>query len=109
MWQFLWSVAAQRRQEYKLRNVADFNLPAPRTEFFKRQPIYSLPLIWNEFNDMKFQPNRITFQKYVKEYCWASLNSKKKKKNNYISFKKNLFLASGHQATCPFSYKKRSV
>ena len=36
--------------------------------FFKKQPIYSLPLIWNAFNDMKLQPNKITFQKYVKDY-----------------------------------------
>ena len=66
--QSTWQLNSNRNVEYELRNATDYSLPVPRTEFFKKQPIYSLPLIWNAFNDMKLQPNKITFQKYVKDY-----------------------------------------
>ena len=42
--------------------------PCLELNFFLKQPIYPLPLIWNSFNDMKLQPNKITFQKYAKDY-----------------------------------------
>ena len=66
--QSYWQINENRNMECELRNAADYSLPAPRTEFFLKQPIYSFPLIWNSFNDMKLQPNKITFQKYVKDY-----------------------------------------
>ena len=59
--QATWQLNENRNVEYELRNATDYSLPVPRTEFVKKQPIYSLPLIWNSFNDMKMQPNKITF------------------------------------------------
>ena len=71
--QSTWQLNENRNVEYVLRNAMDYNLPVPRTEFFKKQPMYSLPLIWNSFNDMKLQPNKITFQKYVKDLLLSEL------------------------------------
>ena len=71
--QSTWQLIENRNVEYVLRNAMDYNLPVPRTEFFKKQPMYSLPLIWNSFNDMKLQPNKITFQKYVKDLLLSEL------------------------------------
>ena len=70
-----WQLNEDRNLDYEMRNATDFNLPVPRTEFFKKQPMYSLPLAWNSFNDMKLQPNKTTFQKYVKEFLLSELAS----------------------------------
>ena len=59
----VWLLNANREHEYQLRNN---NEPAPRIEFFRKQPIYTLPSEWNKLEDSRFQPNRITFQIEIK-------------------------------------------
>ena len=63
----VWLLNANREHKYQLRNNKEFVLPAPRIEFFRKQPIYTLPSEWNKLEDSKFQPNRITFQIELKK------------------------------------------
>ena len=51
-----------------LRNMNDYKLPPPRTEQFKKSPLYSLPLEWNNFNhnETKQIISKIQFKKEVK-------------------------------------------
>jgi hypothetical protein len=48
---------------YNLRNAADYHLVQPRTEAFKKSPLYALPAAWNVLSpDIKLQQNRTTFR-----------------------------------------------
>ena len=58
----VWHTNDIREMDQNLRNMDDFTLPAPKTEFIKRQPQYSLPLEWNNLGDIKIQHNCKTFQ-----------------------------------------------
>jgi hypothetical protein len=49
-----------------LRNADDFTLPNPRTELFKKSPLYTLPLEWNNLDATKYIRNRVTFKTEVK-------------------------------------------
>ena len=40
--QSTWQLNENRNVEYVFRNAMDYNLPVPRTEFFKKQPMYSI-------------------------------------------------------------------
>ena len=69
-----WTLNEERERAYDLRNNSDFLLPAPRIEFFKKQPMYSLPFEWNQLDDVRFQNNKITFQINLKNNLLNSLN-----------------------------------
>ena len=58
----IWPLNANREHDYQLRNNQEFVLPAPRIEFFKKQPIYTLPHEWNSLGDIRFQNNMVTFR-----------------------------------------------
>jgi hypothetical protein len=47
---------------YELRYPSDFELPRARIEFFKRIPLYSLPALWNNCEEMRFYQNQLTFK-----------------------------------------------
>ncbi len=49
-----------------LRNADNFTLPNPHTELFKKLPLYSLPLEWNNLDDAKYIRNRMTFKTAIK-------------------------------------------
>ena len=57
-----WITNAQTHPELNLRNGNDFVLPFPRIETFKKLPLYSLPLSWNNLGDVRFQHNSYTFR-----------------------------------------------
>ena len=57
-----WTHNNQRNPELNLRNGNDFTLPPVYKEFFRRSPLYSLPLAWNNLGNEKFQTNRTTFK-----------------------------------------------
>ena len=50
----VWLLNANREHKYQLRNNKEFVLPAPRIEFFRKQPIYTLPSEWNKLEDSRF-------------------------------------------------------
>ena len=57
----------------QLRNGNDFYLPSPKIEFFKKIPLYSLPLEWNNLPDeLKFQFNRHTFKIALKNHLFEN-------------------------------------
>jgi len=49
--------------ERPLRNddMLTFNLPFPRTEMYKKSPVYFLSKLWNEADENKFNENKTTF------------------------------------------------
>jgi hypothetical protein len=48
--------------DHNLRNFDQYTLPPPRIELFKKSPLYSLPLTWNNLGTIKLQNNRTTFK-----------------------------------------------
>jgi hypothetical protein len=47
---------------YDLRYPNDFNVPRARIDLFKRVPLYSLPVEWNNCHDLRFYQNAATFK-----------------------------------------------
>ena len=58
-----------------LRNDDLFTLPVPRCEFFKRIPLYSLPLEWNNSGHLKDYDNFPTFNRALKNQLFDELLS----------------------------------
>ena len=70
-----WQRNNQRNIDHTLRNLENFYLPFPRTEQFKRSPLYSLPKFWNELPDEdKAQINRFTFQSQIKNSLFRKIS-----------------------------------
>jgi hypothetical protein len=46
---------------YELRYPNDFELPRARIELFKLIPLYSLPAVWNNCEELRFYQNQLTF------------------------------------------------
>ena len=63
---FMWIKNSVNQRDRPLRNADDFMLPHPRTELFRKSPLYSLPLEWNKMDENKFNSNRTTFKTAVK-------------------------------------------
>ena len=58
-----WTKNNQREFDHSLRNLTEFFLPFPNTDFFKRCPLYDFPKSWNNLNgEIKCQHNRYTFK-----------------------------------------------
>jgi Reverse transcriptase (RNA-dependent DNA polymerase) len=47
---------------YELRYPNDFELPRARIELFKRIPLYSLPALWNNCEELRYYQNQLTFK-----------------------------------------------
>jgi hypothetical protein len=62
------------RNHLNLRNENLYNVPAPRTEFFKRFPIYSLPSEWNNSGELMFYTNEITFKFALREKLLSEIH-----------------------------------
>ncbi len=64
----------QRNTEHTLRNLDNFTIPFPRTEQFKKSPLYFLPKHWNDLpNEDKAQTNRFTFQSQIKNSLFQKI------------------------------------
>jgi hypothetical protein len=68
-----WLKNNQRQNEHNLRNYDDFTLPNPRIEQFKRFPIYSLPLEWNQAEVLTLYELRTTFKFALRDQLFAEL------------------------------------
>jgi hypothetical protein len=64
--QGIWTKNSVNQGERPLRNADNYSLPNPRTELFKKSPLYSLPLEWNNFDDNRYIRNRTTFKTALK-------------------------------------------
>ncbi len=49
---YTWLVNEDRNIEHNLRNTALFSIPNPRIELFKRSPMYTLPMLWKELDNI---------------------------------------------------------
>ena len=56
-----------RQGDRQLRNDDLYTLPLPRIERFKRIPLFSLPMEWNNAGDITLQENKVTFRFAVKD------------------------------------------
>jgi len=57
-----WMLNNEREHAHNLRNDNDYVLPNPRLEQFKKFPIYSLPLEWNQAGVVTYYENKTTFK-----------------------------------------------
>jgi hypothetical protein len=85
----IWTKNANRQENrnLNLRNDNLFTLPAPRIEFFKRIPLYLLPLEWNSIGPLVFYENKFTFRFALREQlllCCAYLNVNKQANNSQV-------------------------
>ena len=70
----IWIINQQRDIEHSLRNQNLFHLPFPRTEQFKKSPLYFLPKTWNDLPiELKCQENPFTFKIATKNYLFNLL------------------------------------
>jgi Reverse transcriptase (RNA-dependent DNA polymerase) len=63
---------------YELRYPNEFDVPRARLELFKRIPLYTLPLEWNNCGDLRFYQNPLTFKLILIETLfrtWAEENN----------------------------------
>ena len=58
---------------YELRNAEAYKVPAARIELFKKFPIYSFPVAWNQVGILGYYNNRITFEIALKEHLFSLL------------------------------------
>ena len=60
---------------YELRNGDAYQVPAARIELFKKFPIYSFPLAWNEVGNgiLGYYKNKVTFGLALKEHLFSTL------------------------------------
>jgi len=70
--QGIWTKNSINQGERPLRNANNYSLSNPRTELFKKSPLYSLPLEWKNFDDNRYIRNRTTFKTALK---YSLLNS----------------------------------
>ena len=95
----VWNLNANRDHDYQLRNNNEFALPAPRIEFVKKQPIYTLPNEWNSLGNSRFQRNAVTFRIELKiTYLTPRMRSKIKYNCMFILCLFVYLLRWGYQA-----------
>ena len=68
-----WRKNNEHEQNLNLRNDNHFTLPIPRTDFFKKMPLYSLALEWNNSGNLMFYDNNITFKRALREQLFSEL------------------------------------
>jgi len=62
----IWTKNYENQGDRLLRNADNYALPNPRTELFKKSPLYSLPLEWNNLDENRYIRNRTTFKTALK-------------------------------------------
>lgn len=69
-----WRSNNERTDIPNLRNADLLTIPSPRIELFKKSPIYSLPKLWNDLDDLKLQHRKTTFRISLKEKLLNEIN-----------------------------------
>jgi hypothetical protein len=62
----VWTKNLVNQGDRPLRNADNFMLPNPRTELFKKSPLYSLPLEWNNLDESRYIRNKNSFKTVIK-------------------------------------------
>ena len=68
-----WTTNNVRDLNVTLRNNENYVVLIPRTDLFKRLPIYSLPNEWNNAGNLVFYENKITFNIALKNQLFKEL------------------------------------
>jgi hypothetical protein len=68
-----WTKNTDRHGDRSLRNENNYTLPNPRTETFKRMPIFALPDEWNKSDTLKFYENKTTFKIALRDQLFSEL------------------------------------
>ena len=70
-----WRTILERQNVYNLRNNANFDIPAARTEMIKRLPMCRIPSTWNNFSNenLKSLNSRSSFRYKAKKDLLNSL------------------------------------
>ncbi len=58
----IWLTNNQREMGMELRNTNEFIFPLVRRESFRKSPLYTLPLAWNQSSVVKLHHNMCTFK-----------------------------------------------
>jgi hypothetical protein len=61
-----WISNRARNPEIALRNADDLYVPADHFATTKRFPLFSMPKVWNEANELKLNPSQRVFMNSVK-------------------------------------------
>ena len=71
-----WILNIQRDIDHSLRNQNEFHLQLPRTDQFKRSPLYSLPKLWNELpGELRCHENPYTFKMATTSYLYRLIEA----------------------------------
>ncbi len=72
----IWKLNLQRDTDITLRNQNNFQLPLPKTDAFKRSPLYTLPKTWNDLDPAeKCHENPYTFKILIKERWFRQMSA----------------------------------
>ena len=69
----VWVKNDERDLDIVLRNNSLFKIPQPRTESFKRFPLYLLATEWNNSGDLIFYENQITFRHALRDKLFEEI------------------------------------
>ncbi len=70
----VWSLNLQRELDHTLRNQNMFYLPFPRSDHFKKSPLYLLPKFWNDLPaELKCLENPFTFKIATQNYLLSQV------------------------------------
>ena len=68
----VWSLNLQREFDHLLRNQNMFYLPFPRSDHFKKSPLYLLSKFWNDLPaELKCHDNPFTFKIATQNYLFG--------------------------------------
>ena len=72
----IWTMNINRDFDHSLRNQHMFHLQLPRTDHFKKSPLYYLPKLWNDLpGELKCQENPFTFKISTQEYMFRKIEA----------------------------------
>ena len=72
----VWTLNNQREVDHTLRNQNQFFLQFPRTDNFKKSPLYSFAKLWNDLpGELKGQENPYTFKISTKENLFRQIQA----------------------------------
>jgi hypothetical protein len=65
----IWNTNENRNPDlnHNLRNANQLAIPHPRIDLFKKSALYSLPVLWNDLDELKLQMNKKTFKISLRE------------------------------------------
>jgi hypothetical protein len=62
----VWTKNLVNQGDRPLRNADNFMLPNPRTELFKKSPLYSLPVKWSNLDESRYIREKNSFKTVIK-------------------------------------------